>query len=128
VLTCAGSPFNDENHSLHQLGPLRPQRGGDRESPAGYVLGKYTNGEETLLVPGDSRTRASEAGKSAYIYSPYGGRSSAPPWLAGLAAIGLQVNPMLSPAEIRGHLLGTATKTQAGIVVNPGEFVKACSK
>jgi len=128
VLTCNETPFNDEKYSLHNLGVLRPLRDGDRESPYDYALGAYTDGTEILLTPGDRRTHASETGEHTYVFDVVGGRSSAPPWLAGLAAIGLQVNPKLTPCEIRKHLLDTATKTQFGTVVNPAEFVKACSK
>jgi hypothetical protein len=46
------------------------------------------------------------------------------PALAGICALALQVNPGLTPAELRLGLVQTAWKTEESPVVNPAIFVE----
>ncbi len=102
-------------------GLLRPL--GDRDRPEGYVQGTYGG---DLLVPGDGRTYASHLGTGVYAHAPQGGMSWAAPWLAGLATLGFQVNPKLSPAQVRTFLVQSATPMPYGRVVNPAAFLNLC--
>ncbi|MBL0311341.1 MAG: S8/S53 family peptidase [Holophagaceae bacterium] len=117
VITC------DEVASRLSYGLLRPLPGGDREKPEGYTLGAI-KGE--ILVPGDGRTYASHRGRGVYSYSPQSGLSWAAPWLVGLAALGFQANPKLTPARVRTYLMKSATKTPFGRVANPAAFLELC--
>lgn len=117
VITC------DLEDTGLDYGLLRPLPGGDREKPEGYVKGTY---DGALLVPGDGRTYAHHGGKAEFAYAPKGGMSWAAPYLAGLAALGFQVNPELSPARVRDYLLRSATVMSYGKVVNPEAFIRLC--
>jgi len=57
----------------------------------------FISGEDILFIPIDSRTIASSIGYDDYIWSSMGGNSHAPPWLAGLYALCIQVYPELTP-------------------------------
>jgi hypothetical protein len=118
VVTC------DEEASGLDYGLLRPLPGGDREKPDGYTLGTYKG---KLLVPGDGRTFASPLGRAVYSYAPRGGMSWAAPWLVGLAALGFQVNPRLTPTRVRAYLMRSATGMPYGRVVNPAAFLEICA-
>lgn len=118
VITC------DLEASGLDYGLLRPLPGGDREKPEGYTFGSY--GKRGLLVPGDGRTYASPLGPGVYSYAPRGGMSWGAPWLVGLAALGFQANPRLTPARLRVYLIRSATEMPYGRVVNPSAFLELC--
>jgi hypothetical protein len=105
---------------------LRPLPEGDREKPQGYTAGSFSISKGELLVPGDCRTYASELGSKIYTYNPEGGNSWAAPWIAGLAALGFQVNPGLRPADIRKYLMESADDMPYGKVANPERFFEMC--
>lgn len=78
-----------------------------------------------LLLPGDYRTTASNADTEAYGYWGEGGRSWTAPYLAGVVALGLQVNADKSPDDVRQALADTATETAKGLrLVNPAGFIE----
>jgi len=54
-----------------------------------------------------------------------GGMSWAAPYLAGLAAMALQLDGAINPDTIVELPLNTSTKTKVGPVVNPGGFIEA---
>jgi hypothetical protein len=120
VITC------DKDATKLQYALLCPLVGGDRDKPEGYTGGSFASGGNELLVPGDCRTYASHLGKDVYSYGPHGGMSWAAPWIAGLAALGFQVNPDIKPAEIRKYLMESATDMPFGKVVNPVRFFELC--
>jgi subtilisin family serine protease len=122
VLTCASKP----TASLFDLGVLRPLSLHSREHPSDYVIGGFSDETHTLYVPGDNVTYASSYGDNVLKYSLRGGRSHAPPWLAGLVAISYQVNPNLTPEDIKKFLLDSAHKMPYGSVVNPAGFIELC--
>lgn len=117
VITC------DQEASRLSFGLLRPLPGGNREQPEGYTLGTIA-GE--LLVPGDGRTFASQLGRAVYSYAPRADLSWAAPWLVGLAALGFQANPRLTPARVRAYLMKSATEMPYGRVANPAAFLELC--
>jgi hypothetical protein len=108
-----------------RYGLLRPLPGGGRDGPGGYTAGTYAR-KGDLLVPGDGRTYAGRLGRDAYVYGPVGGMSWAAPWIAGLAALGFQASPGLSPAEARKYLVESATDMPYGRVANPERFLEMC--
>jgi hypothetical protein len=95
------------------------------ENPESYfrVPERNTATEAQLLVPGGCRTMASETGSNVYRFDPNGGVSWGAPYIAGLGALALQVNPRISPEQIRTLLVDTATHTDVGPIVNPKEFI-----
>ncbi len=54
---------------------------------------------DRLLVPMDSRTFASPTGTSEYTYSRIAGESLAMPYIAGMYALAVQVNPAITPEK-----------------------------
>jgi serine protease AprX len=100
----------------------------DPDEPTSYRCGKYGGADDSILVPAGNRTIASHNGPEVYKFEREGGMSWAAPYLAGLAALAYQVNPEIKPDQIVKLWLETATKTDAGPVVNPVGFVEAVQK
>lgn len=117
VVTCDPAFMN--------YGTLAHVPGTDPDDPSNYRIGRYSPPQPVLLIPAGGRTLASEAGPSLYKYDPVGGMSWAAPYLAGLAAMAFQRDPAIDPDTIPKLLLDTATKTQAGNIVNPRGFIEA---
>jgi len=63
-----------------------------------YYSGEFQR-DNLLLVPIDARTYASTTGEKDYAFSSVGGLSWASPWLAGLYALCVQVNPQITIDE-----------------------------
>jgi subtilisin family serine protease len=99
--------------------------GKDPENPSNYRRGKYSASNDVLLVPTGNKTIASYYGSKVYTYDRTGGMSWAVPYLAGLAVLAYQVNPEIEPKEIVELWLKTATRTDAGPVINPIGFIEA---
>lgn len=78
-----------------------------------------------ILAPSSRRTQAEEyqPGKHSYQYTGIGGLSWSIPYIAGVLALGWQVNPTLSGKEMM-KLLGKAAFTQNGVrIINPPAFI-----
>ncbi len=108
-----------------RLGTLRRDPARDPNDPSYYTAGRYSHPGVALCVPAGNRTTASHHGKDVYTYYIEGGMSWAVPYLAGLAALGFQVNPDIKPAEVVELWTTTATKTGVGPIVNPDSFIEA---
>jgi hypothetical protein len=81
---------------------------------------------DRVVIPNDYRSMASLAGPEEYMYDGKGGMSWSVPYLAGLFALALQVNPNLIKQEIADAINGTASLNKNGLkVVNPRGFVEA---
>lgn len=79
-----------------------------------------------VLVPADYRTTGTNRGEDSYIYWSDGGFSWLIPYVAGLAALGLQVNPSLTYDEVCDLLVKTRVVNSEGdAVVNPRAFLNA---
>lgn len=79
-----------------------------------------------MLVPADYRTTGTNRGEDSYIYWSDGGFSWLIPYVAGLAALGLQVNPSLTYDEVCDLLVKTRVVNSEGdAVVNPRAFLNA---
>lgn len=64
----------------------------------------------------------------ADIFWRNGGLSGGAPYIAGVIALGLQVNTNVSPALIRECLYSTGTPFKRGWIINPAAFLeKVCS-
>lgn len=117
VLTC-------EQSEDFRYAALR-RRQGDPDDPARYRRGSLFGPRTALGVPSGGRTTASHKGPDVYAYWTIPGMSWCTPYLAGVAALGFQVDPALTPARARQLLKETAHAARAGLVVNPPGFVAA---
>jgi subtilisin family serine protease len=102
---------------------------GDQDDPAGYQLWSHMRGREfsppgVLYAPVDNRTTAHFRADDAYIFWSQGGLSWAAPFIAGVATLGIQENPDLTPAQIKQQLLATGTPFNQGKLINPKRFVQ----
>lgn len=82
-------------------------------------------------MPSSPRTTAEDGGTDeiGYQYYGIGGLSWAIPYCAGVLAMGWQVNPELSPEQIRELLFKSAfTKKNGAKIINPGEFIRLIKK
>lgn len=91
------------NYDFNLLG-LNRDRDNNPDELENYSLGswidkKYVRGSDAIYVPMDSRTFAGFTSTDDYAYGASGGLSWTCPWLAGMYALCLQVNPDLTPDE-----------------------------
>ncbi len=116
----------------------------DKENPEKYMLALYMENwldikapklpkeklaELPIIIPSDYRGMASEKGESDYNYNGKGGASWSVPYLAGIVALTLQVNPNLSEKQISGLISETATTNSNGLkVINPEKAIEKASK
>lgn len=117
VLTCEQS--NDFRYAA-----LR-RRQGDPDDPSRYRRASLFVPRTALGVPSGGRTTASHKGPDVYEYWTFPGLSWCTPYLAGVAALGFQVDPALTPERVTQLLKETAHSAHAGLVVNPPGFVAA---
>ena len=92
-----------------------------------YPDPRYGSGNPRLVhVPGSGRTGATGPGKTDYIYWSQGGLSWTMPYILGLYAIVLEIDPSLTQDEICRMVVDTAYENPQGMcVVNPLNFVCA---
>lgn len=105
-------------------GMLTLKPGQDPDDPGSYVRARRSGPTDQLLLPGGNRTYASHRGSDVYWVDPDPGLSWGAPYLVGLAALALQVNPTATPANVEQGMLETAVATDIGPVVQPGAFVE----
>ena len=101
----------------------------DRQAPDGYEFSPYFKRRPPLkgsiIIPGDCRTTASNAGDSAYVYWGQGGWSWAIPYVGGLSALAWQSDPRLTYAQIEELLRRTASARPDGTkVLMPAIFIR----
>lgn len=86
---------------------------------------------KVLLAPMDNRTTASPTGNSDYTFWGMGGISWSIPWLTGLYALTVQINPRITPEKFL-RLAFTSGKSvdylSRGIIVNPVALMKLCNQ
>jgi hypothetical protein len=90
-----------------------------------YGPGVFAHPSAALCVPAANRTLASFRGPVFYTYDRTGGMSWTVPYLAGVAALGWQVDPSIKPREMVELWKHTAVKTETGSVIDPVAFVEA---
>ncbi|MHC4757591.1 MAG: S8 family serine peptidase, partial [Planctomycetota bacterium] len=79
-----------------------------------------------VLVPSSPRTTAEDGGTDeiGYQYCGIGGLSWAIPYCSGVLAMGWQVNPELSPEQMRELLCKSAFMKKNGAkIINPKKFI-----
>lgn len=98
--------------------------------PLNYYFGNPP--EPLLLVPMDSRTTASPTGTEDYVFYRVGGWSWSIPYLAGLYALAVQVDPGITPEEFWETALETGRtipiqhgnkKYKFGLILDPQELI-----
>jgi hypothetical protein len=131
----------DEAHGVRFHG-LGRDPNSDPGTPASYGPGWwwadsfYANGmpNQRLLVPMDSRTTASPTGDDEYVFYAQGGWSWAIPYIAGLYALAVQVDPEITPERFWRIAMETGTTNQAerdgrvrslGPIVNPTALIES---
>jgi subtilisin family serine protease len=78
--------------------------------------------QDTLLLPMDSRTTASPTGKEDFVFYPQGGMSWAVPYLAGMYALAVQVNPQITQEEFLTAAMKTGKTIQIQLDGKEYEF------
>lgn len=111
-----------------KTGTLKRLAGKGADDPAGYQRGLYGPLWRPLLIPAGNRTTASHAGPEVYTFWREGGMSWTVPYLAGVAALGIQVDPEIKPPTLMDLLKKTVRKTDAGLVVDPPAFIERVRK
>jgi len=103
----------------------------DSDEPSNYKLCEFlvakgfVPGKPSLYAPIDNRTTASWQKKDAYIFWSQGGYSWGAPYIAGVAALGVQVNPDLTEEQIDQLLYESGWDFLKGKLINPVGFVHA---
>lgn len=103
----------------------------DSDNPVNYRLCAFYNRGDvfhesgSFFTPIDSRTTASEKAKDAYTFWTRGGLSWGAPYIAGVVALGIQVNPDLRVEQIGKLLYESGWDFQRGKLINPIGFVEA---
>ena len=115
--------------SLDIAGLERPLYG-DPDRPDEYAVSHSFGGQRAklpsglLYVPMDGRTVADQDGPSGYTFWGAGGLSWTAPYVAGVIALGFQVNPELRADEVFPLLRATGTPFRDGFIINPPAFVE----
>jgi len=107
-----------------EYGTLYTVEGKDPDKINNYTRGRYASDKDVLLIPAGNRTLASHQGIDVYVFDRRDGMSWAAPYLAGLAALAFQINPKLAPDEIKELLMNSSTRTSAGPVIDPIQFIE----
>lgn len=102
-----------------------------------YFEGEYSLGQDTLLVPMDSRCTASPTGQNDYVFYSTGGWSWSIPYIAGLYALACQVDPSMTPEAFWNKALETGTTIdiekngkvyKLGKIVDPVKLISSFEK
>ena len=89
---------------------------------------RFNPADISILVPSSPRTTAEDGGDEGefrYQYCGRGGLSWAIPYCAGVLAMGWQINPELSPEQMRELLFESAyNKSNGAKIINPKNFIR----
>ncbi|MCP4644339.1 MAG: hypothetical protein GY851_28105 [bacterium] len=102
MLVVSSSVELSHGFRFHGLGrhPLSDPDTAESYEPGLWWAGRFYGGEgvsDRLLVPMDSRTVASPTGDNEYVFYRSGGWSWSIPYIAGLYALAVQVDPDVTP-------------------------------
>jgi subtilisin family serine protease len=105
----------------------------DRNREDNYEIWTHLRGRDidesgTLFVPVDNRTTSSYLADDAYIFWSKGGLSWGAPYVAGVVALGIQVDPSLTNQEISQLLYETGSDFFGGKLINPSGFIESIKK
>jgi len=85
---------------------------------------RFNPNDNTIFVPSSPRTAAEDGDVPGYQYAGRGGLSRAIPYCAGVLAMGWQVNPELSPEQMRELLFKSAFMKKNGAkIIYPKKFI-----
>lgn len=86
--------------------------------------------KDILLIPMDSRTTASPQGKNDYVFYRSGGWSWSIPYIAGIYALGCQVNPDLTHKLFWEKAIetGVSNDFSNGVIINPKALIEELKK
>jgi hypothetical protein len=96
-----------------------------------YQSGMYEN---SLLIPMDSRTTASPTGLNDYVFYRWGDLSWTIPYLAGVYALAVQVNPTIAPEVFWETAMNTGRTiriqhegkgVELGVILDPQALIEA---
>lgn len=99
----------------------------DRDNPDNYDICYFARNlspTDVIYVPIDNRTTADFQGINDYTFWSSGGLSWGAPYLAGVIALGYQVNPNLKEFDIYKYLRETGTSFNGGYIINPKAFIE----
>lgn len=102
----------------------------DRNNPENYDICYFARSyadlesKKYLYVPIDNRTVASYVGEKEYTFGAQGGLSWGAPYLAGVIALGYQIDPNLKSKDIYKYLRETGTTFNGGCIINPKAFIE----
>ena len=115
IMVVSSSLSKVHGFRFHGLGrdPLSDPDRADSYSPGDwwdedYYMGLSMQDENTLMFPMDARTTASPTGPDQYVFYAEGGWSWTIPYIAGVYALAVQVDPDLTPDEFWATALATA--------------------
>ncbi|MEW6251171.1 MAG: S8/S53 family peptidase [Planctomycetota bacterium] len=123
VITCELDP--QFPYGTADRAPTDTGRSRNPDDPASFRQGRHRHSDDAISVPAGGRTTASHYRPDVYTYWAQGGLSWCTPYVAGVAALGFQVDPELAPQRVLALLKETATKTDGGLIIDPPGFVAA---
>lgn len=116
-------------HCSRNMFGAKPPLSNNRDNPDDYevcyLVDRYSlDPSNHLFAPIDNRTYAHWKGTEAYTFGSLGGFSWGAPYIAGVAALGLQVDPNLTVSEIERLLMESGTPFHGGKLINPVRFIE----
>jgi hypothetical protein len=104
---------------------------GNREDPSQCLIGMHPGDkvdpmDDRVYAPSGPRTTAEQyqENRFTYQYNGRGGLSWTIPYVAGVLAMGWQVNPGLGPEQMKEILFNSAAKGQNGAkIIDPQRFI-----
>jgi hypothetical protein len=102
-----------------------------------FKQGRLSPNESCFWVPMDSRTTASPGGRDEYVFYREGGFSWAVPYIAGVYALAIQVDPDITPERFWALAVKTGRiiklnhkgrKRPFGPILNPVELITTLQK
>ncbi len=122
--------FDDYEPSLDNKSMTEQLKTVDKNSDAYKMYQNYLNTvDERVIVPCDYRTLASGKGDGEYRYQSSAGISWSIPYLAGVFALAMQVNPDLTNKIFLEIVHNTVGKTRKGLkVINPEGIIEEVKK
>ncbi len=102
----------------------------DVNDPANYEICHFAKARKDkmpagfLYVPIDNRTYANFKNEKGYTFGAKGGLSWGAPYLAGIIALGFQVDPELTEEKVFTLLKKGGTPFNEGFIVNPKKFIQ----
>lgn len=102
----------------------------EKDNPQNYQVCSWGNNNLShphgiLFIPCENRTTADFILDKCYDFWGQGGLSWAMPYIAGVAALGISINPKLSNDEIVALLYETGTEFNGYKLINPTGFINA---